>query len=138
MAPQVCSGELLSVVDAHFKAISALTMSDDGAYVASAGDDASIHVWLTSTCEALPRSSCPPVPHPPPGRPHSLVDEGIGDASARKPQRSWTENSLAVTDLAFGAGGAFGRLFASSLDRTLHVRPREPARHPMPRPTLPR
>lgn len=26
-----------------------------------------------------------------------------------------------MTDLAFGVGGALGRLFASSLDRTLHV-----------------
>lgn len=42
---QLSSGELLNVLDAHYKAITCLQFSSDGALLYSGGDDAVLHAW---------------------------------------------------------------------------------------------
>lgn len=50
------SGNLLVTVDAHYRAVSALEFSDDGAALVSASEDAGVCVW------AIGRYVAPPPP----------------------------------------------------------------------------
>lgn len=51
--PQVSSGTLLVTVDAHYRSISALAFSDDGAALVSGSEDAGVSVWSVGRCVPL-------------------------------------------------------------------------------------
>lgn len=44
-AEQVSSGTLLITVDAHYRSVSALAFSDDGACLVTGSEDAGVSVW---------------------------------------------------------------------------------------------
>lgn len=47
---EVGSGKLLAVLEkAHYRGVSALRFTDDGAFLLSGGDDAMVHVWRLSS-----------------------------------------------------------------------------------------
>jgi hypothetical protein len=47
---QVMSGRLLRIVAAHYKALCTLSVSSCGAFVASGGEDATVHLWRMAEC----------------------------------------------------------------------------------------
>ncbi|CAK5014768.1 unnamed protein product [Aphanomyces euteiches] len=95
----VATGALLHVWDAHYKAVSALSMTTDDAFVISGGDDAVVHVWRL--LDLLDASS-----------PDSVLRTGA------VPVHTWTDHVLPITSIHCGHGGYLGRVFTSSLDRT--------------------
>jgi pre-rRNA-processing protein IPI3 len=106
-----CSGDLLRVWPAHYKAVSALAFSPCGSALASGGEDAIVHVWDTA----------------------SLVDQAsLCDPAGRPPlcHCTWTDHSLPITQLVFSAcsplvaapqgfGGLHTPLVSASADRSV-------------------
>ncbi len=92
------SGVLLRVVEAHYREVTCLAVTGDGACVITGGDDGVVHAWLVST----------------------LVDT----AAPRKPQaqHTWTAHGLRITGLHCAIGG-FGEtvVLSSSLDCTVKM-----------------
>ncbi|ETV93894.1 hypothetical protein H310_12239 [Aphanomyces invadans] len=98
----VASGALLHVWDAHYKAVSALRLTSDDAFVVSGGEDAVVHVWrLLDLLDA------------------SSTDSALQSSAA--PVYTWTDHVLPITSIHCGLGGVNGRVFTSSLDRTTKV-----------------
>eukprot|EP00937_MAST-01D_sp_MAST-1D-sp2_P006955 g6955.t1 len=101
----VATGELLRVFDAHYRAITALCFTDDGALLLSAGADAVAHAWSLG----------------------DLIDcDGDGGAAggaaaAPPPACSWCEHTLPITAMACGIGGASARVYTVSMDRSCRV-----------------
>eukprot|EP00124_Ichthyophonus_hoferi_P004801 Ihof_evm2s582 gene=Ihof_evmTU2s582 len=94
---EITTGQLLRTVDAHFKAVTALKFVDDGSLLVSGGGDAGVHVWTLA----------------------SLVDRS--NDTVPVPRYSWSDHSLAVTDIHCGMGGAMARVATVSLDRTCKI-----------------
>mmetsp|Transcript_15113 Transcript_15113/g.25872 ORF Transcript_15113/g.25872 Transcript_15113/m.25872 type:complete len:431 (+) Transcript_15113:128-1420(+) len=95
---EVSTGNLISVVDIHYKAVTCLCLCDDDTALASGAEDAIIHVWFVS----------------------SLLDEqAVGRGLA--PFKSWSDHSLPITCLRWLSGGFAGRLISTSLDRTCRM-----------------
>ncbi|KNC55595.1 WD repeat domain 18 [Thecamonas trahens ATCC 50062] len=99
MAWDTATGTLLASVEAHYKAVTALVLADDGSVLISAGDDGAIAVWDWPDLLA-PRSH---------------------DAAPPAPIFLLTLHSLGVADVALGLGGRAARLVSVSADRTLKV-----------------
>ncbi|KAF0694745.1 Aste57867_14421 [Aphanomyces stellatus] len=98
----VATGALLHVWDAHYKAVSALRLTSDDAFIVSGGDDAVVHVW----------------------RLLDLLDASSSDSALQSgavPLHTWTDHVLPITSIHCGLGGLNGRVFTSSLDRTVKV-----------------
>ena len=121
----VRSGALLAAWDAHMKRVACVRTTADAALICTAGDDAAVHVF------ALPMF----VPVAGSGGTSSNSSSGSGSsgnnntATDVRPLRSFTQHTLAVTDIALlGAAGAAhgatalrGRLCSVSLDHSLRV-----------------
>jgi len=94
---EVASGELLRVFDAHYGKINVLRFTDDDALLLSGGEDATVNVWELG----------------------ALLNESLETAITTL--FSWTDHSLAITDIHVGFGGAAARVITSSLDCTCKV-----------------
>ena len=94
---EASGGAMLRTWEAHYRSVSCVVFSDDGSYAISCSEDSLIHVWPLG----------------------ALLDYGEGHLEAPQPAITWNQHSLPVTALASGAGGAAGRLFSASLDRTV-------------------
>ncbi|OQS02021.1 WD domain-containing protein [Thraustotheca clavata] len=95
----VATGALLHVWDAHYKAVSALSLTPDNAFLVSGGEDAVVHVWrLLDILDASNQSSA--------------LNQGLS------PLHTWTDHVLPITHIHCGFGG---RVFTSSLDRTTKI-----------------
>jgi WD40 repeat protein len=92
------SGALVAVVEAHYRDVTCLAITSDGACLVSGGEDGVVHAWMVS----------------------ALVDS----ASSRRPQalHTWTAHGLKITGLHCGVG-ACGEtvVLSSSLDCTVKV-----------------
>jgi pre-rRNA-processing protein IPI3 len=96
----LASGDLLRSTTAHFKQVTKICETHDGAYLITAGDDALIHVWnvidLIETNNSMEQKSV-------------------------KPLFSWTEHTLPITDIFCNIGGIHGHLWSTSMDHTCKV-----------------
>ncbi|GAA5839005.1 hypothetical protein JCM11251_007851 [Rhodosporidiobolus azoricus] len=95
---EVQSGSLLVTVDAHYRAVSALAFSDDGAALVSGSEDATVSVWsIGRLLNSTPMN--PPTPF-----------------------ATLSDHTLPITDLAIGVG-AFPkcRVITASLDSTVKI-----------------
>ncbi|GAA5846647.1 hypothetical protein JCM9279_003395 [Rhodotorula babjevae] len=95
---EMSSGNLLVTVDAHYRAVSALEFSDDGAALVSASEDAGVSVWaLGRLLAATPMN--PPAPF-----------------------ATLSDHTLAVTDVAVGMGTfPHCRVVTASMDSTVKI-----------------
>jgi pre-rRNA-processing protein IPI3 len=95
------SGELLRVLQAHYKAVTAVSSSACGQYIATGSQDALVHAWDVA----------------------SLVDAaGCADPGAStRPVVTWSGHSLPVTALQFSTRGGTPRVLSASLDRTVRA-----------------
>ena len=94
---ELSSGLLLRTWHGHHKPVRCLGLTDDGSYLVSGGDDSVLTVWSTL----------------------DLVDDA-GDGPIRE-YHSFSDHSQAITAVHVGHGGVRGRIFSSSLDRTVRV-----------------
>lgn len=95
---EISSGNLLCVKDAHYQEISVIKFSKCGTFVFTGGLDSRVMVWRTL----------------------DLVSE---DSSAAKPYASFSDHSLAITDIEVSASTLLSdlRLYTASTDGTLRV-----------------
>lgn len=93
---EVATGELVKIFDGHYGKINVLRFTDDGMLLLSGGEDASVNVWDFG----------------------SLLNESVESVSALF---SWSDHSLAVTDIYVGLGGNHARVVTSSLDCSCKV-----------------
>eukprot|EP01137_Pigoraptor_chileana_P002879 Opistho-2@42333 len=96
---QTCNGNLHVAFDAHYRAITAIAISDDGFHCVTGGEDSVVNVWRLASI---------------------LSSVSDGDMSV-KPLFTLTEHSLPVTSVRCGLGGMRSRVYTSSLDRTCKV-----------------
>lgn len=93
------SGVLLNVFEAHFREVTCLSVTSDGACLVSGGDDGVVHAWMVS----------------------ALVDSSV---AARKPValHTWTGHGLKISALHC-ALGPFGEtvVLSASLDATVKM-----------------
>uniref|UniRef100_A0A914D0T6 Uncharacterized protein n=1 Tax=Acrobeloides nanus TaxID=290746 RepID=A0A914D0T6_9BILA len=89
------SGELLSVVDAHYQNISTMKISCDGSFLVTGSEDGHVHVYSIIDLVCEPE--------------HKTVKV--------EPSFKWNAHSLAVTDLHITAGNN-PRVISVSLDHT--------------------
>ncbi|KAJ9067626.1 Pre-rRNA-processing protein ipi3 [Entomophthora muscae] len=94
---EIPSGELLRVIDGHYRAIRSLVFTDDGQTLISASDDATIHVWRLGE---IFHPKTPPAP---------------------KPLHVWSDHTLPITNVVVGRGSGTLRAFSVSLDATCKV-----------------
>ncbi|TNY18941.1 Pre-rRNA-processing protein IPI3 [Rhodotorula diobovata] len=95
---EVSSGNLLVTVDAHYRAVSALEFSDDGAALVSASEDAGVCVWAIGRLLAA-------TPMNPPA-----------------PFATLSDHTLAVTDVRVGLGTfPHCRVMTASMDSTVKI-----------------
>jgi pre-rRNA-processing protein IPI3 len=92
----VLNGALLSVFPAHYKALTCLQFSADGAFLVSASEDAVVRVWLLG----------------------DVLSSGKSDP---EPYCTWSEHTLAVTDLCLSGVGFQGKVWSCSLDQSVKV-----------------
>ncbi|GAA5858619.1 hypothetical protein JCM8547_001394 [Rhodosporidiobolus lusitaniae] len=95
---EISTGHLVVTVDAHYRAVSALAFSDDGAALVSGSEDATVSVWsIGRLLNSTPMN--PPTPF-----------------------ATLSDHTLPITDLCVGVG-AFPkcRIMTSSLDSTVKV-----------------
>jgi len=95
---EISSGNLLCVKDAHYQEISVIKFSKCGTFVFTGGLDSRVMVWRTL----------------------DLVGE---DSTATKPYASFTDHSLAITDLLVSESSLVTdlRIYTTSKDGTLRV-----------------
>jgi pre-rRNA-processing protein IPI3 len=87
---------------AHYRAVTALRFSDDGAFLVSGGDDAAVRAWRLRDVLLGGSSS-------------------NGGGSAVAAAHTWSDHTLPVTDVHIGTGGAWARVYTASADRTVRV-----------------
>jgi len=98
---EVASGRLMcSIESAHYRRISALRFTDDGAHLISASHDATVRVWRVS--ELFQRL-------------HAAIP------GAAVPWHTWSDHTLPVTDIHCGFGGLNARVVTSSKDCSCKV-----------------
>ncbi|KIJ55698.1 hypothetical protein M422DRAFT_200031 [Sphaerobolus stellatus SS14] len=96
---EIASGILFSAFEAHYRIISALQFTQDGAAIISVSDDSTVSVWSMSR----------------------LLDEDSQN-EIPSPYCSFTEHTLPVTDIVCGAGKFPScRVFTSSADSTVKI-----------------
>nr|XP_060641742.1 WD repeat-containing protein 18 [Anolis sagrei ordinatus] len=91
---QVCSGNLLAILNRHYQDVSCLAFTDDSSHFISGAKDCLVIVWsLCSVLQADPDQS-------------------------PEPLHIWSQHTLPVTDLCCGIGGPMARVATASLDQT--------------------
>ncbi|KAF8489311.1 WD40-repeat-containing domain protein [Gautieria morchelliformis] len=96
---EVASGILFSSFEAHYRRVSVLRFTHDGASLVSTSDDSSVSVWSMSR----------------------LLDEEL-QAEIPAPYCSFTEHTLPVTDVSCGVGlFPSCRIFTASLDHSVKI-----------------
>ena len=109
----VPTGDVLRAYDAHYRPVSALCFSDDGAYLFSAGTDAVAHAW--AVCDLTDGSGG--------GGGGGGGDDSAADGTVQAAS-TWAEHTLPITALAQGTsagGGGPYRVYTSSLDATVRL-----------------
>lgn len=92
------SGELVRVMNGHYRAVCALAFSPCSSALVTGGQDGLVHAWDTA----------------------ALID--VHAAADAAPVASFSEHTLAVTCVTFGPGfGVASRLISSSVDCTVRV-----------------
>nr|XP_008123075.1 PREDICTED: WD repeat-containing protein 18 [Anolis carolinensis] len=91
---EVCSGNLLVILNRHYQDLSCLAFTDDSSHFVSGAKDCLAIVW--SLCNVL------------------QVDPG----QSPEPRHVWSQHTLPVTDLCCGIGGPMSRVATASLDQT--------------------
>ncbi|XP_067329462.1 WD repeat-containing protein 18 [Anolis sagrei] len=91
---EVCSGNLLAILNRHYQDVSCLAFTDDSSHFISGAKDCLVIVWsLCSVLQADPDQS-------------------------PEPRHIWSQHTLPVTDLCCGIGGPMARVATASLDQT--------------------
>lgn len=101
---EIATGVMVRRIEAgHYKGVSAMATTTDGAYLITGGDDRMVNIWLWSDLVSLPSVSS--------------LTTGIADA---QPSAVCTLSDHAgkITSIFVGAGGINGRIVTSSDDRT--------------------
>lgn len=95
---EISSGNLLCVKDAHYQEISVIKFSQCGTFVFTGGLDSRVMVWRT-------------------------LDLVSSESGAAKPYASFTDHSLAITDVKISESALMSdlRLYTASKDGTLRV-----------------
>uniref|UniRef100_A0A914X001 Uncharacterized protein n=1 Tax=Plectus sambesii TaxID=2011161 RepID=A0A914X001_9BILA len=90
------TGQLLTIISAHYQPVSHLQFVSDGSALVSAGDDGIVQIWLLTDLMT---------PH---------------DAGLMKPEplRKWSPHSVPVTGLFVTSGGVNCRILSCSSDQT--------------------
>ncbi|CAK7892431.1 pre-rRNA-processing protein Ipi3p [[Candida] anglica] len=103
---ELSSGNLLCVKDAHYQALSVVKFSKCGTFLVTGGLDSRVSVWRTSDLISI----------------YNKSDEANRLASI-KPFATFTDHSLAVTDLVLSETGILNdlRLYTVSKDATLRI-----------------
>ena len=96
---EIGTGELLRVLDGHYKSVAAIAFTDDDSFVISGGADAIAQAWSMG----------------------DLVDEDKRGSTSCAPFHSWTGHSLPVTSVFCGMGGINSRVVTSSLDHSVKI-----------------
>ncbi|CAO3635747.1 unnamed protein product [Cunninghamella echinulata] len=103
----ISSGLLIKVFDAHYRSILRLGFSNDDSLLISAGEDATINVWLVSSLLS------------------NNNNNDTNDMSSNintSPLYSWSDHTLPVTDIYIGSGTlSTTRVYTSSSDFTVKV-----------------
>ena len=98
---EIASGRLMcSIESAHYRRISALRFTDDGAQLISASHDATVRVWRVSELFERLHASVP---------------------GAMVPWHTWSDHTLPVTDIHCGFGGLTARVVTGSRDCSCKV-----------------
>jgi pre-rRNA-processing protein IPI3 len=94
------TGHLKRIFEAHYRHIQRLVFSNDDSALITAGDDATVNVWLVAQL---------------------LCSETEVDARP-SPLYSWSDHTLPVTDVSIGSGNlCTARVYTASLDFTVKV-----------------
>ncbi len=108
------TGRLLRSWPAHYKRVAALAFSDSGLELVSGGDDTLVAAWLLAEVADAG------------GDFGSFGGAGGGgnntSATGPAPLHVWSDHTLPVSAVAFGAGGAGAIVVSVSADRTVRVR----------------
>ena len=115
---QIASGILFNSFEAHYRRLSVLRFTRDGAGLVSVSDDSGVNVWSMSRSFRCyfdtkgPRDAHIPL---------RLLDEDL-QTEVPTPYCSFSEHTLPVTDVLCGIG-AFTtcRIFTSSIDHSVKV-----------------
>eukprot|EP00299_Pterocystis_sp_00344_P012647 c6100_g1_i1.p1 GENE.c6100_g1_i1~~c6100_g1_i1.p1 ORF type:complete len:409 (+),score=81.32 c6100_g1_i1:30-1229(+) len=93
---ETAGGRLVRAIRAHFRAVTAIAVSDDMMHFVTGGDDAIVHVW-------------------------SLTD--VLDFSMQSPSAvcTWSDHTLPVTQIHCGMGGLDSYVFTSSQDCSVKI-----------------
>jgi pre-rRNA-processing protein IPI3 len=104
---EASSGALRCVWDGHFRSVTALSVSDDDAFLITAGADAIVNVW---SFVSLLRAG------------GSAASGGRGAGSSPKPIRVWSGHSQPPRQLHCGLGsGTSCRVYSAGADQTCLV-----------------
>jgi pre-rRNA-processing protein IPI3 len=101
---EVATGIMVRRIESgHYKAVSAMATTTDGAYLITGGEDRMVNIWLWADLVMLPSPSS--------------IATGVPDAP---PSAICTLSDHAgkITSIHVGAGGVNGRIVTSSDDRT--------------------
>ncbi|CAI9591424.1 unnamed protein product [Staurois parvus] len=94
---EVCTGNLLAILNSHYQDLTCLTFTDDSSHFVSGAKDSLVLVWNLFTV---------------------LQAEG---SRGPEPRHMWTQHTLPITDVQCGSGGPQARVVTSSLDQTVKL-----------------
>ncbi|XP_014344044.1 WD repeat-containing protein 18 [Latimeria chalumnae] len=94
---EVCSGNLLAVLNRHYQDLTCLCFTDDSSHFISGGKDNLALVWNLCSVFQVELSKMP------------------------EPRHIWSRHTLPVTDIYCGFGGPLARVVTASLDQTIKL-----------------
>lgn len=127
---EVCTGKLLKIWQAHYRAVSALCLSPDGSILLSGGQDGVVHSWpiihairpaASAVRMAKTSTSQQHQQHQHQGTETSnfLSDSNVGV----RPLHSWSHHTMPVTSIVSGVqgSGGGGLVITASLDCSIKL-----------------
>jgi pre-rRNA-processing protein IPI3 len=97
---------LITVLERHYQPITCIKVSTDGSYFVTGGEDGLVLVWLLPEILAIAADNT---------QGHDSSNSG-GEA-----RHSWSSHAGKVTDVAISMGGAAGRVYTCSVDKTCRI-----------------
>ncbi|KAG8227108.1 hypothetical protein J437_LFUL001651 [Ladona fulva] len=100
---QVATGRLMAVIPRHFQRVTCIRFTDDTTHFASASEDGSVIIWPLCKVVSMTQD----------------IFRSISDSA--EPRYTFSDHSLAVTNIFIGKGGMRARLVTASLDGTSKI-----------------